>query len=172
MQFKASTLTLGTLASLVLLAACDSSSGGGAGDGVDENLATIELLAPFTGIYDLQDDWSTLDGVDVDQAFLLIETPGSDGTSETAFYDFVDLDSCLPNRPVTGELRKDDFSDRIFMDDILQFNEAELFLSGATLTIEFNDDFDLDGDGSTLDRITLTAEQLGVAQISDLGPDC
>ncbi|MGQ7847789.1 hypothetical protein ACUNV4_25065 [Granulosicoccus sp. 3-233] len=172
MQFKASTLTLSTLASLVLLTACDSSTGGAAGDDLDDNLEAIELLAPFTGIYDLQDDWSTLDGMDTDEAFLTIDTPGSEGTSEALFHDFDDLDNCFPSRPTEGIVRKDDFSDRIFLDDIFQFADAELFLSGTTLTIEFNDDFDLDADGSTQDRISVTAEQLGVARLSDLGADC
>jgi len=167
MQSRRSLLTLSTLASLVLLAACDSSSGGGAGDG-DENLEAVALLAPFTGIYELQDGWKGDFG---DRGILLIETPGPEGTSVVQLYDYDDIDNCLPTRPSTGELRKDDFSDRIFMDDILQFNEAELMLSGTTLTIDFNDDFDLNNDGSTLDRIDIDAEQLGLT-LSDVGPDC
>lgn len=170
MQFRSSALTLGTLASLVLLAACDSSTGGGAGDSDDlDNLAAAELLAPFTGIYELDDGWKGDEG---DRGILLIETPGSEGTSVAELYDYDDIDNCIPTRPSDGLLRKDDFSDRVFMDDIFQFDEAELMLSGSTLTITFNDDFDLDNDSDTQDRIDITAERVDVAQLSDLGPDC
>lgn len=161
-------LTLSTLASLALLAACDSNTGGAAGDS-DENLVAAALLAPFTGVYDLQDAWNGTDG---DEAFLLVETPGSDGTASVEFYDFDEFGNCLPTRPDDGTLRKDDFSNRIFLDDIVQLDEAELSLSGSTLTVEFNDDLDQNGDGSTQDRISITAEKLGVSQISDLGSAC
>lgn len=158
----------------LLLAACDSSTpdltggGGGAGDG-ESSPAAIELLAPFTGIYDLQDDWNGLSG---DQAFLVIENPGSDGTAPAKLYDYDDFSNCVPQRPSTGEVSKDLLGDRVFMDDILQFDQAVLFLSGSTLTIEFNDDADFDNDGSTLDRVRITASKLGVALVSDLGDTC
>ncbi len=165
----------------ILLAACDSAStdlpgddsspdltGGAAGDGVSSP-AAIALLAPFAGIYDLQDDWNGQIG---DEAFLVIEIPGSDGIAPAALYDFDDFSNCVPQRPSVGVVSKDLFSDRVFMDDILQFDEAELFLSGSTLTIEFNDDADVNNDGSTLDRVRVTAQQLGITLVSDLGDTC
>ena len=155
----------------LLLAACDSSStvvGGAAGD-ADDSLAAIALLAPFAGIYDLQDDWNGLSG---DEAFLVIEIPGSDGTAPAALYDFDDFSNCVPQRPSEGVVSKDLFNDRVFMDGILQFEEAELFLSGNTLTIEFKDNADLDNDGSSLDSVSITASKLGITLVSDLGQTC
>lgn len=162
-QIKLST-TLPILAcSVLLLAACDSTplSGGGAGD-VDNSPAAIALLAPYTGIYDLQDNWNGQIG---DQAFLVIEAPGSDGIAPVAFYDYDDFSNCLPQRPSTGELSKDLLSTRVFMDGILLFDQAELFLSGSSLTIEFNDD-------SNFGRVSVTATSLGISRVSDLGDIC
>ena len=58
------------------------------------------------------------------------------------------------------------------MDGIPQFNEAILTLSEDSLTIEFNDDGDLDNDGSTQDRVSVSATRVEVSQISDLGQPC
>ncbi|ASJ70382.1 hypothetical protein [Granulosicoccus antarcticus] len=154
---------------LLLLSACDSSTGGGAAGDVDDSPAAIALLAPFTGFYDLQDDWNGQLG---DEAFLIIETPGSDVISPASFYDFDDISNCVPITPSRGEVTKEPIKDLIFMDGIFQFNEAELTLSGNTLTIEFNDDADLDNDGSTFDRVSVTATKVGFSQVSDLGDSC
>lgn len=164
-------LTLSCVAcAALLLTACDSNStiGGAAGD-ADDSDAAIALLAPFAGIYDLQDDWNGQSG---DEAFLLIEIPGSDAIAPAALYDFDDFSNCVPVSPSRGEVYKDPFSTRVFMDDILQFNDAELFLSGSTLTIEFTDDADIDNDGNTTDTVSVTAVKLGISQVSDLGDTC
>ncbi len=163
--------TLPTVAcAALLLTACDSATtvGGAAGD-ADDSDAAIALLAPFAGIYDLQDEWNGQSG---DEAFLLIEIPGSDGIAPAALYDFDDFSNCVPVRPSTGEVYKDPFSTRIFMDDILQFDQAELFLSGSTLRIEFTDYADINNDGSTTDTVSVTAFKLGISQVSDLGETC
>ncbi len=158
----------------LLLAACDSTdlTGAAAGD-VDDSSAAVALLAPFTGFYILQDDWNGLSG---DVAYLIIEVPGSDGISPVSLYDYDDISNCVPERPFTGEVSKDIIilSTRVFMDmdNALLFDEAELFLSGSILTIKFNDDADFDNDGSTLDRVSVTATQLGISLVSDLGETC
>lgn len=160
---------LPALACVILVAGCDSAgTGGGAGDG-DESPAAIALLAPFEGIYDLQDDWNGQSG---DEAFLSIEAPGADAIAPAEFYDYDDFSNCLPDIPFEGELSKDLFSNRVFMDGIPQFNEAILTLSEDSLTIEFNDDGDLDNDGSTQDRVSVSATRVEVSQISDLGQPC
>lgn len=154
----------------LLLAACDSTNvvGGAAGD-TDDSPAAIALLAPYVGIYDLQDDWNGQSG---DEAFLVIDAPGPDGIAPVALYDFDDFSNCVPRRPSTGEVSKDLLKPRVFMDGIFLFNEAELFLSGSTLTIEFTDDADLDKDGSIQDRVEINASRLGISQVSDLGDSC
>lgn len=171
-SMKLSPALLTVACTTLLLAACDSTStvGGAAGD-VDESPAAIALLAPFAGIYDLQDNWN---GVSGDEAFLVIEFPGSDGIAPAALYDFDDISNCVPQSPLAeGIVSKDLLSDRVFMDEIFQFEQAELFLEGSTLTIEFNDDADLDNDGSTLDRFSVTASsEAGFSLVSDLGDTC
>lgn len=163
-----STLTLATVASLTLLAACDSSTGGAAGDS-DDVTDAVTLLAPFTGIYRILGNWQ---GSEADEAYLDIQTPGADGTAPVDFQDFDETDNCLITPASSGTVRKDDFSDRVFMDDLFQFDEAELTQTATSLTIEFNDDLDLDGDGSTQDRISIMATRQGVAQLSDIAADC
>lgn len=157
----------------LLLTACDSTplSGGGAGD-TDSSPAAIALLAPFQGIYDLQDDWN---GQSPDEAYLVIGAPGLDGIAPASLYDFDEDNNCVPQRPFSGEVSKDLLGTRVFMDGILFFDQAILSLSRptlTTLTIEFNDDFDTNNDGSTLDRISVTASRLGISQVNDLGSRC
>jgi hypothetical protein len=105
-------------------------------------------------------------------AYLNIAQPAADGTAAAALYDYDEFSSCIPTRPLNGELTKDILSNRVFMDGILQLDQAELTLSGSTLTIEFNDDFDINQNGSTQDRVTIQGSRVGVSQISDLGPSC
>ncbi|NND91242.1 MAG: hypothetical protein HKN42_10290 [Granulosicoccus sp.] len=154
---------------LAVLSACDSAGIGGAAGDSDDIAEAIALLKPFEGIYNLPDDWN---GVNGDEAFLQIGAPGTDGRADVAFYDYDDLDNCLPASPLVGELSKDLFSNRIFMDGLFMFNEAELTRTGSTLNIQFNDDADYDNDGSTTDRVTLSAPREGVSQITDLGAFC
>lgn len=167
MLHRPSILTISTFASLLLLSACDSSTGGGAGDG-DDNLDAVELLAPLTGLYELEDGWKGETG---DRGILVIETPGAEGTSVAELYDYDDIGNCVPTRPSTGVVSKDPFGDRIFMDDILQFDDAVLTLSGSVLTIEFSDEFDIDNDSET-SELSITANKLGLSQISDVGDEC
>ncbi len=171
MMFSPTLLT--AACTTLLLAACDSTSltGAGAGD-VDNSSVAVALLAPFTGYYTLQNDWSGISG---DVAYLIIEAPGSDGISPVALYDFDDFSNCLPERPSTGEAYKDLLSDRIFMDGIFLFNEAVLSFTDTTLTtltITFNNDADLNNDGNVLDRVSVTATRLGISLVSDLGDTC
>jgi len=161
------------LAATIILSGCSDSnlqeSGGGAGDGSGGpgNPDAIALIQPFTGVYDLQDDWNGQAG---DQAFLSIREPDSNGVAEAIFFDIDDIDNCVP-RPVTGEVRKDFFSDRIFLDDILDLNESVLTLSGSTLTIELADEVDRDGDGNLTEEVQVLAVRVGMTEL-DLGPAC
>jgi len=157
-----------------LMVACDHSqnaaSGGGAGD-LATNPRTqeaITLLQPFVGVYDLQDDWLGRAG---DEAFLSIRLTGNDGVSEAALIDFDDVDNCVPQRLHLGVVQKDTFSDRVFLDDILQFTDAELSLSGNNLTIQTTDLFDIDNDLDTSESITVQATRLDVTE-TDLGSLC
>lgn len=157
-----------------LLSACSDSNiqtGTGAGDAAESAkvLAATTLLQPFVGVYELQSGWSGGDAGD--RAFLSIRLTSNDGTSEAALIDFDDIDNCLPSRFSTGVVRKDDFSDRVFMDDILQFDAAELTLAIDTLSIEFTDLDDLNNDGNRTDDVIIQASRLGLSEI-DLGPTC
>lgn len=160
-------------ASLWLLAACGESAlvetGGGAGDGDTATAQqAIALIQPFVGNYDLQDGWNGTLG---DQAFLAIHEPNSDGVAEAVLIDFDDFDNCIPSRPSTGDITKDSFSNRIFLDRIFQFDQATLTLSNTTLFIEFVDIADIDGDGDKAESVRVEAERIAVTE-NDLGEPC
>ena len=165
-------ITCALLVAGVLSACSDEGvlTGGSAGDG-SENAsvqAAITLLQPYVGVYQLQDGWKGDMG---DLAYLSIRLTGNDGTSEAALIDYDDVDNCIPTRLSIGEVRKDLFSDRVFMDDIFQFNQAELRLSIDNLSIETVDLFDIDNDGNTTEIVTIGATRLGLTEV-DLGNPC
>lgn len=168
------TPTVVAAALAALLTACSDSgileTGGGAGDTTDTPASTENnlLIQPFVGLYDLQDNWNGILG---DEAFLAIREPGSEGIAEAVLIDFDDFSNCVPTRPLTGAVSVDPFSTRIFMDDIPQFDQAELFITGDTLTIEFNDLGDIDGDGSSTDTTVVQAVEIFIAEM-DLGVPC
>lgn len=160
------------LAAALLLAGCDSEglpTGGSAGDANGNSAAAIALITPFAGFYNLEDEWA---GGMNDEAFLVIGTPADDGTAVATLHDFDDIDQCILSRPSTGQVRKDDFNDRVFMDDIIQFEQSELSLSGTTLTIEFQDVTDIDNDNDMNELLRIQAERLGVSSVADLGTPC
>lgn len=163
-----------TLASSAILSACGGesalSSGSGAGDGTQNEQieAAITLIEPFIGVYDLQQNWR---GIEADEAFLSIRLTGNDGVSEAVLLDFDDTDNCITSRPSTGEVIKDPFSDRIFLNDISQFAEAVLTLSGTTLTINTTDIHDVDRDDDSSERIDISAERVSLME-NDLGSIC
>jgi hypothetical protein len=156
-----------------LLSACADGgvqSGASAGDTAEnENIqAAIALLQPYVGVYLLQDSWMGNMG---DRAYLSIRLTTNEGTSEAALIDYDDTDNCVPERFSIGEVRKDPFSDRVFMDDILQFSQAELSLSADSLFIEAIDFFDTDNDSNTTEIVTIGATRLGLTEV-DLGAPC
>jgi hypothetical protein len=162
-----------TLLVASLLTACSDEgvlTGGGSGD-ASENAsvqAAIALLQPFVGVYQLQDGWMGDMG---DIAYLSIRLTGSDGTSEAALIDYDEDNNCVPQRLSIGEVRKDPFSDRVFMDDILQFNQAELSLSAGNLFIEAIDFFDIDNDSNTTETVTIGTTRIDLMEL-DLGDPC
>ena len=153
-----------------LLSACGGSGGSGAGDAAESaNIqAAIAVLQPFVGVYELQDGWMGSLG---DRAFLSIRLTANDGISEAVLIDFDDTENCLPERFIAGEVEKDAFSDRVFLNDIQQFSEAELTLEADTLFIEFTDLFDTDNDDDVTEVVTIQATRLGQSEL-DLGPTC
>lgn len=161
------------LVAAIALSSCSDSSlqesGGGAGDGdnATDNPEALALVLPFVGLYDLQDDWNGRMG---DQAFLSILEPETTGIAEARLIDFDDIDNCVPG-PVLGDVGKDLFSDRIFLNSIPELNESVLTLSGNTLTIELADESDRNGNGDTTEIILITAERIGQTEM-DLGVAC
>jgi hypothetical protein len=128
-----------------LLSACGESvvqSGGGAGDTAENARiqAAITLLQPYVGIYLLQDGWRGDMG---DVAYLSIGLTAN---------------QCVPARFSTGVVRKDDFSDRVFMDDVFELDEAELSLSADNLMIQVSNG-------------TIGATKVEIT-VDDLGPTC
>lgn len=166
--------TITALTASLWLAACGESAlvetGGGAGDGDNPSTTqqAIALIQPFVGSYDLQDDWN---GTPADQAFLVIREPNSEGVAEAVLFDFDDIDSCIPSRPSTGDITKDSFSNRIFLDRIFQFDQATLTLSNTTLVIEFVDIADIDNDDNREELVRIEAQRIAVTE-NDFGEPC
>ncbi len=163
-----------TIAASAALSACGGesalSSGSGSGDGTqnEQIAAAITLIEPFVGVYDLQQNWNGIDG---DQAFLSIRLTGNDGVSEAVLFDVDDIDNCIPTRPSTGEVIKDPFSNRVFLNDFIQFSAAVLTLNGTTLNINTVDASDIDSDGDREETIDISAERVAMVE-NDLGPLC
>lgn len=147
--------------------------GGGAGDGSGNGGSStdeaIALLTPLAGIYDLQDNWNGQSG---DEAFLSIGSPNANGESVASLYDFDDIDNCIPERPLTGVVSIEPIDQRIFMDNLLLFFQAEITLSNSSLIIEFEDLNDINNNGSTIDSVTIEASRSGMSLISDHGDQC
>lgn len=148
------------------LAAC---GGGGAGDVLDQlNPFDKTILEPFVGTYNIVGSWN---GTPNDEALMVIRAPADNAESDVIIYDFsVDLGNCYQVfRP--GEAKKEPVGDRIFLDGIVQFDDAVLSLSGSDLVIEYFDSFDGDADGDTAEQIVYNAPR--VAQMEqDIGPTC
>ncbi|MFK7892849.1 MAG: hypothetical protein AB8B63_18695 [Granulosicoccus sp.] len=169
MQSKRKTYLVLILAGQLLLSAC-SDTGSGAGD-TQVSAETLALIRSFTGIYDLPDNWSG--SPPPDEAFLQIGTPDDQGIAVASLYDMDDIANCIPADPTQeGEVKKDPFGidDRVFLDGILEFQEAELELQDMTLLISFVDVNDLDGDNNVDESITLRAPAVGVSGIDELSP--
>lgn len=156
-----------------LLSACNDESvlsGGAAGD-TQENTRiqeSITLLQPYVGVYQLQDGWMGDMG---DLAYLSIRLTGNDGISEVALIDYDDANGCVPDRLSLGEVLKDPFSDRVFMNDIFQFADAVLSLTTDELTIDVTDVFDIDNNDNTSETVSITATRIGLSEV-DLGDPC
>lgn len=142
-----------TIITSLLICACDSEGlGGGAGDsGADP--AAVALVLPFEGTYDLPDNWR---GDAPNEAFLRIERPNEQGVAQVTLIDIDDIDQCIPERLSQGDVFKDPASDRVFMDGLVDFPDAELVLSGSTLVIQLQDDpLDIDMDTITSEAVDL-----------------
>jgi len=128
----------------VLLSACDEGMdipSGGSAGDTGPNSRVQESISLLQPFVGVYDLQDNWMGQSGDEAFLVIRLTGNDGISEAA------------------------------LDDILQFTEAELSLSGDTLTIEAVDLFDVDDDLNTSETVAIRALKLGVTE-NDLGNSC
>jgi len=172
-------LLLVSAALLTTLAACTDNSpenpdsGSGAGDdsqdsGNEPDAETAAALLALVGTYDIQGMWN---GLPDDEALLVVRTPFEAGMSEVVIYDFLpDRGNCFSALPA-GIASLEPVGDRVFLDRILQFDDAILSLSGSTLRIDYFDTFDFDGDGDTQELISYTAESVALME-SDIQPLC
>lgn len=160
------------LATALLLSGCSGDTletGGGAGDtDFDVDPAAAALISPLVGLYDLPDNW---DGSS-SEAFLEVQSPDTSGSATALLYRFNAFGNCIEARPTQGDVTKDPFSDRIFLDGILAFEESILSLSGTALVITLaNDVNDVDSDGDFNEQISLQAPRIDI-MASDLGETC
>ncbi|MEE9319206.1 MAG: hypothetical protein V3U76_02055 [Granulosicoccus sp.] len=159
------TLSAVTFSIALLIGGCGAGTGDDLGSG---NPIVPSPIDPMVGVYDITGSWN---GRAADEARLVIREPGIDGTAEVALYDFdEEQDNCY-FRPSIGEAKKEIAGNRIFLDNIVQFDDAVLSLSGDTLTIEFFDTLDSDNDNNTGEVIRYSAPRIAVTEM-DLVPGC
>lgn len=154
-----------------LLSSCSENSGletgGGSGDEQPDSVA-VALVTPFVGMYKLPDDWS---GNSPDDAFLDIQTPNAQGVAVAVLYDVDELNSCIPTRPLEGEVVKEEVGNQVFLENLLAFSSGILSLEGTTLVIEFQDLSDIDSDNDRNEFLVRRADRVAIMPI-DLGPTC
>ncbi|MFK7994936.1 MAG: hypothetical protein AB8B87_12410 [Granulosicoccus sp.] len=140
--------TLLTAIGLTLfLSACSDGtvqSGGGAGDTDRDDLA-VALITPFVGFYDLPDNWR---GSPASEAYLEIQAPASNGVAVALVHQVNTINVCIETGASPGEVTKDPFSDRVFLDSFT-FGNAVLTLEGTDLLINLSEDVqDIDDDNN------------------------
>ena len=155
----------------VFLSAC--TDGGGAGDFVDfdNNPEAVERVTPFVGLYDLPDNWS---GFPDNEAFLEIQEPDNAGVALALINRLSSTENCIESRRETGDVFESPFDndDRVFLDDIIELENAILILTGNDLTISLPEDVsDIDNDDDFDEPASLFATRLGI-MATDLPADC
>jgi len=130
--------------------------------------ADDQKIFSLVGTYDIQGMWN---GLPDDEALMVIRTPSEAGMSEVVIYDFMpDQGNCYSTLPA-GIASQEPVGNRVFLDRILQFDDAILSLSGSTLRIDYFDTFDFDGDGDIQELISYRAESVALME-SDIQPLC
>ncbi len=156
----------------LLLAGCSDDTletGGAAGDtDFDADPVAAALITPLVGVYDLPDNFEGSSS----EAFLEIQSPNAAGAATALLFRLNPFANCIESQPTEGDVTKDPFSDRIFLDSILAFDRSILSLSGNSLVITLSNDVnDIDGDGDFNEEIPLQAPRLGI-MASDLAETC
>ncbi len=149
-----------------LLSACSSGleSGGGAGDS-EETADAIALISPLVGLYDLPDNWA---GFPANEAFLEIQEPDEFGVAAALLFRTNTLNNCIEPRPSIGEVTKDPFDDRVFLDRLFEFDSSVLSRSGRNLVISLPRDVqDIDDDNDFDEPARLDAQRVDMMS-SDL----
>lgn len=165
---KYTTLFSALLATLVVSACSDGTvSGGGAGD-TEDNALAIALITPLVGLYDLPDNWR---GVPVSEAYLEIQNPSDAGVATTRVHQLNMTNNCIEQGPALGEITKDPFSDRLFLDSF-DFGSSVVSIEDTNLVINLTEDVnDIDDDGNVDEPGVLQAMRLGI-MVSELPETC
>ncbi len=150
----------------------DILSGDGAGSIINEgggNTAGPNLVEPLVGLWQLTSDWSLMDP---DEALLVFRTPDEDDMSELVLYDFTDTDPSQCFLPPFGNGEAfTSLTDQVFLNST-DFNDGIVTtVDENTISIEFTDVDDIDGDGSTDDRVSTTLTRVAMAE-ADISPIC
>ena len=123
------------------------------------------------GIWQLTSGWSVNDP---DEALLVIRTPNADNEAEIVLYDFTDqadADSQCFRPPFGNGQAIDSLDDRVFIDFSEFTNGIASPIDENTITIEFEDSNDIDGDANTSERIITTLTRVVMVE-SDISPIC
>jgi len=150
------------LLTALLLTGCSGDAietGGGAGDtSFDADPAAVALITPLVGLYDLPDNWEGGSS----EAFLEIQSPDTSGSAMALLFRFNAFANCYDPNPTLGDVTRDLFFDRIFLDNILSLDSSVLSLSGTSLVITLEDINDINGDGNFDETVSLQAPRISM----------
>jgi len=158
-----------SIALLTTLAACGGGAGDGAGTGPIAQVDGENPVPAVVGTWQLDGNWQ---GVEADQALLVIRDVNDDGEAETVIHDFDETDNCYFPPGIRGTTKPDDLrGEQIFLDNLPPFYEAILTLENNVLIINYFDRDDTDGDGDTAERRVYMAPNVALTE-ADIEPGC
>lgn len=155
------------LGATLVLSACGGDgtvtgeTGGGAGEG--EIPDTPSPVEPFVGLWDITGNWSGNPQVPQDEAILVVRPLNADGSADVVILDFDDGGlNCYYANNVTGTAEKSPIDGRVFLDDLYEFEKSVLALTdgGNTLTLQYADILDINGNGDTQELVTYQAPRI------------
>lgn len=148
------------LLTALLLTGCSGDAietGGGAGDtSFDADPVAVALISPLVGLYDLPDNWEGSSS----EAFLEIQPPDASGSATAVLRRFNGFANCFESNPTLGDVSRDPFGDRVFLDNILSLDRSVLSQSGTSLVITLNDINDINSNGDFDELVTLQATRI------------
>jgi len=148
--------------------------GGGAGDAINtsgENTLGTSQIEPLVGSWQLSSGWSTNA---TDEAILVVRTPSTVGEAVVVLYDFtdeVDANSQCFREPFGNGTVEDALDGNVFINFSEFTNGIITSIDENTVSIEFEDSNDVNGNDNTSERVTTTLTRVAQTE-GDISPLC